>query len=704
MIDTSPVTIRYADAAGLPSWKMALCGSTVRARTSASIAIGNPSIWICDAGPFAGIGIRLAIPPRLDPDMFSRNSAESLGNGIFTDFAYIDTVKNYATLSDASATPDDRPLRKATDANRDRKSRRWPVAKMAAVAAFAVVVNAGVWLGAWAFLAESRRHFEEQAVVTTRNLSAVTAEAIRGILMRMDLELTNTVEFLELEIADGRDIGTGRVRDHFQALNMRIPEADAFRVFDASGLFIAGPGTDADIGMDFSDREWFRRQKANNSDGLVVSEPLVGRLNRKRLVSLSRGFRYPDGSFAGVVSASLAVDTITDLFSRFETGPYGIVVLRTKDLELLTRWPKIDGPAGAYRNASVSPELRTLVDSDVTQAIFHSTRTADAVERTDALRRIDPGGFVLVVGLGSRDYLAPWAEERSRAFALCGVFTLLTMLGSIGIATLIVRADAAAHDLRDLGQRYLLEKFDAESASRSKTEFLANMSHELRTPLNAIVGFAEVLQRQLLGPIGKPKYVEYASDIVQSARHLHALLSSILDLSRMDIATYRPDFRACDLNDIVEFSILLVGDRAARKNIGISWTRAEPLPLQADEVALRQVVTNLLTNSIKYSSAGCHIRIAVRHPTAGAIEFAIADDGAGIDPENLKKIFQPFWREGGEATRRQEGVGLGLAICHHLIEMHGGTIRAESAPGKGTQMIVTLPIEQGEAIPHRAAS
>ena len=247
-------------------------------------------------------------------------------------------------------------------------------------------------------------------------------------------------------------------------------------------------------------------------------------------------------------------------------------------------------------------------------------------------------------------------------------------------------------DRVEVERAYRQARDEAEASNRSKSAFLANMSHELRTPLNSIIGFSDSLLAGTLGKIENPTHREYLSIIRDGGEHLLQLINDILDLSRIEAGKLQLEEGAVDLRTVFSDSIRLTAERAGNAGIYIDNRIPEKLPeVFADERQLRQVLINLLSNAIKFTEAGGRISAFAGPADDGGIEIRIEDTGVGIDEENLKLVQQPFVQVADAMTRRHKGSGLGLAIVKSIIDMHGGTFTLESALGKGTTAIITLP-------------
>lgn len=231
------------------------------------------------------------------------------------------------------------------------------------------------------------------------------------------------------------------------------------------------------------------------------------------------------------------------------------------------------------------------------------------------------------------------------------------------------------------------ERFRVEEASRVKSLFLANMSHEIRTPLNAMLGFSQLLQMETFGPLTE-KQRRYVGHIHEAGKHLLSLINDILDLSKAEGGQFTLTPEAVPLADTLEAALLIVKGLAAKKQIRLSQELGEgPDTVWADPTRLKQMLYNLLSNAVKFTPEGGQVTLSARRAEAG-IEMAVTDTGIGIRAEDLPRLFTEFSQLG---PQRHEGTGLGLALTKRLAELHGGSIRVESTPGKGSTFTLTLP-------------
>ena len=232
----------------------------------------------------------------------------------------------------------------------------------------------------------------------------------------------------------------------------------------------------------------------------------------------------------------------------------------------------------------------------------------------------------------------------------------------------------------------------AEAANKAKSRFLATMSHELRTPLNAIMGFSEVMEKQLLGPIGSETYRDYAGNIHSSGSHLLNIINEILDLSRIEAGRYDLHEETIRLTDIAEDCQRLLKIRADAKGLVIIEDFAPDLPqVWADPRAMRQICLNLMSNALKFTPKGGRITLRVAPSDDGGQLLTVKDTGPGIPKDEIPRVLQAFGQGSLAHETAEGGTGLGLPIVQNLIQLHGGAFSLKSELRKGTEVTVTLP-------------
>jgi PAS domain S-box-containing protein len=250
----------------------------------------------------------------------------------------------------------------------------------------------------------------------------------------------------------------------------------------------------------------------------------------------------------------------------------------------------------------------------------------------------------------------------------------------------VVGASKIARDITE--QRRLREI--AEEASRLKDEFLALLSHELRTPLNTVLGYARMLRQEDSRMVGELR-VRALDALERNADALSRLVTDVLDTSRSVSGKLRLDLETAPLEEIVSEAVRTVSPPAEAKDLTFEIHCEPGISVRADRDRLHQVLWNLLSNAIKFTPAGGTVSLRTRRDH-GSIVISVQDTGIGIAPEHLPHVFQRFWQAHTGASREFGGLGIGLTLSRHLVEMHGGTIAVDSpGPGRGATFTVLLP-------------
>jgi len=205
--------------------------------------------------------------------------------------------------------------------------------------------------------------------------------------------------------------------------------------------------------------------------------------------------------------------------------------------------------------------------------------------------------------------------------------------------------------------------------------------------------FSEIMREQIFGPLGSPQYLEYTSDVLDSAHHLLEVINDILDMSKIEAGRTTLALETIELDSFLSEAMRMVAARAAEKHLTIKEEIQSSLTLRADRRTVKQIVLNLLSNAVKFTPDGGSITVRAR-VAGGCVTIAIEDTGIGIPKESLKNLGKPFEQVESQFTKRHRGSGLGLAIAKSLTELHGGAMRIRSTLGVGTIVLVRLPIDQ----------
>ena len=276
---------------------------------------------------------------------------------------------------------------------------------------------------------------------------------------------------------------------------------------------------------------------------------------------------------------------------------------------------------------------------------------------------------------GAHDYILKQIDPRGPVLALERCFEKLQL----------------QYDYKAAYEELLVAKTAAEAASKAKSEFLATMSHELRTPLNAIIGFSEFLMDETIRPNEPAKVTGYLKAIHESGHHLLAVINDILDHSKAEAGRLEVSEEEVNVEETIAAALRVVAPRARSGGLEIATTIAPDLPLlRGDSRLLRQILLNLLSNSIKFTPSGGKVDVAAAEEDGG-LAIQVRDTGIGMKAEDIPKAFEPFRQIDNRFIRKYQGTGLGLSLVKAMVEAHSGTIAVHSAPGAGTTVTIRFP-------------
>lgn len=395
------------------------------------------------------------------------------------------------------------------------------------------------------------------------------------------------------------------------------------------------------------------------------------------------------------IVAAIDVPDLNKLFDRIFISAPGFVGAFREDGHLIYRYPDPDGYVG------IKLDLDYFMGPEVARndlGVIVNRKDPDGRALTIAYKHIERHPVYVYASFRNADLDMRSVARRPVYFA----FATLTSLLSFAMAGLI----AYFAQIREReSARLRTALVTADAANIAKRDFLANVSHELRTPLNAIIGFSEMIGTEIFGKLSA-KNAEYNGDVVTAARHLLTVVDQLLDIAAIEAGRARLKPEELDLSPFLRDIAQMLAAKAASRDIAIETIVAEGRHvLFADKRVLRQILLNLTDNAVKYSRPNGIVRIGWRESSAGRLQFFVADEGVGIAPDELKHIFEPFWRSSDAYIARPDGVGLGLMVTKQLVEQIGGTIDVESTPGKGTEFVVDIPDTPvpEAAFPSRAA-
>lgn len=401
-------------------------------------------------------------------------------------------------------------------------------------------------------------------------------------------------------------------------------------------------------------------------------------------------------------------------FGPAETAAWHWLLPLAWALTLVPRVAALGSPAGAQLDPATDDRLENIIDAVVLRAGRHG-EVLDASAKARTILKLQPE---LLFGTGLFDrihlsdrvaYLSALADMRDGASA--GRLDLRVRLPQNGhgptadnyrpfslelmraehedVFTLVLREN---DELAGLREELAAAKEAAASAEVAKGRFLAVVSHELRTPLNAIIGFSDMLLHEMFGTFKDPRQKEYVGLVKESGQHLLAVVTSILDVSRIEAGAYATDPEPFRFVQAVEMCQSMMRLQAEAKNIDLQAQIAPDAgEINADRRAVQQILINLVSNAIKFTPDGGDVVVGAKR-IGSRLHFWVRDTGIGIAEEDFANLGKPFMQIQNDYTRRFEGTGLGLSLVKGLVALHEGTMSIESMPGEGTTVTISLPV------------
>lgn len=335
-------------------------------------------------------------------------------------------------------------------------------------------------------LYQSRQQYQLRAEVTTQNIARALDQSLSASVERIDLALRTVADELERQLASPQGISDASLNAFLARHEKRLPEVEAFRVANADGLVFLGSGVDRRAGASWADREYFAYHRDHADHSLQIAKPRMGRVARKPIVGFSQRYNYPDGRFAGVISAPIAVEYFSQLLTRFDLDTKGVIALRDADLGLIARFPaEPDKQIGQVGNTLVSDELRQLLASGAASATYRAANAADGIVRTFTFHRLSKAPMILIIGLAAEEYLANWHAEVFKMSAMAGGFLLLSLFLGFALLRLLTAAERREQALAE-SESSLTVLVEERTAALLETE--AKASHILQSSADGLFG------------------------------------------------------------------------------------------------------------------------------------------------------------------------------------------------------------------------
>jgi len=543
---------------------------------------------------------------------------------------------------------------------------------------------------------QARERLHAQELRSGADSARRAGDLVAVQMANISSQLVSVVGGLELRTATERRDGE-RLTSFLRDLKT-VFSRDVVRLFVLDGtpdgrLLSQAPYDDLVIGERYGDRDYFQFYRENRNLPYYVSPAYVAPTTLRPVLSVMAAiFAGPTtGGFvgtlvaevdlmrvtawlapvAGLVDDALVMDGLGRMLGQLAT------TATTQPLADLRSYTPVAGALAGRTTNTVTTDLHSRGGKVVTTAPLH---IAPALLGNDTFGS-HWNWFTLTTT--SPDVAAQELETALTQVAVLRALVVLVLL----VATYLL-ARAASSVAR---QRTALAAANVELArlTRAKSEFLANMSHELRTPLNSILGFSDVLLEKVFGPLNE-KQADYLGDVNTSGRHLLDLINDILDLSKVEAGKLELEPTSFSLPALLDSSLVMVRERASRHGIGLTMAIADHVgEITADERKVKQVLLNLLSNAVKFTPDGGSIQLSASADEA-EVRISVRDTGVGIAPEDQARIFEEF-QQAKHGRRLAESTGLGLTLAKRLVELHGGRLWVESAPGSGSTFFFTLP-------------
>ncbi len=504
-------------------------------------------------------------------------------------------------------------------------------------------------------------------------LTHILAENAELTFLGVDLSLRRAIERQYFNSLFGNNLPE-YTEQNFKIWLNETPQIVALALIDESGaVAVAAHKKNYDHWLDYHKtlvgQKLFEHMREADDTYVFIGKHYTE--DNNSLIIMSRRYNKLNGDFGGVVVAAINPDFFTDFYSSIASGNQRFMSMMLPDGSVL-----VSGPFESAANEALSKKWLASQPKNSDQ-VKNETVSGDSIKIVSA-KRLKNMPIAVSVVLDEEDFLYSWRQSRMKDIGFLALFTIFGSVLSFFAVTMakqIIRVEES--------------EAAAILASQAKSEFLANMSHELRTPLNAIIGFSEMINSGYFGPLNA-KQKERIHDINLCGSHLLQLISDILEFSKGDAGKLELIEEKVDIAEIVNESVRIMNGKMKTKGIHVVMAIEPNLPfLWGDKRKIRQVLINLLSNSVKFTPENGTITTAVRLDPHGNMALIVADTGIGIAEGDISKALSVFGQV--HRSKSHEGTGLGLPLCKMYAELHEGKLLLTSKVGEGTTVRVIFP-------------